>query len=59
MLMTDESDPAFLKRILAAMDAQNAAQEGQAPSKVTLASEDVLRLVMLYAGLPPTAMRIS
>ncbi len=54
-----ESDPAFVKRMLAEIDAQDAARPSDAPAKVTIAKADLERLVKLYAGLPPTAMRIN
>jgi hypothetical protein len=57
--MPPESDPVFLKRILAKIDAQTAARGPDDPDEVTIATADLERLVKRYAGIPPTAMRIN
>ena len=57
--MPGESDPAFVKRMLAEIDAQDAARPPHAPAKVTIATADLERLIKLYAGVPSTAFRIN
>lgn len=57
--MQTETDAAFLKRVLAELDARTAANGGETPGKVELASADLIRLVKLYAGIPATAIRMS
>jgi hypothetical protein len=57
--MPPESDPAFIKRILAEIDAQQAGRPSDAPDKVSIAAADLERLIKLYAGLPPNAMRVN
>ena len=57
--MPDESDPEFVKRMLAEIDAQDAARPSDAPAKVTIDTADLERLVKLYAGVPATALRIN
>ncbi len=57
--MPPESDPAFIKRILAEIDAQQVGRSSDAPEKVSIAAADLERLIKLYAGVPATAFRIN
>ena len=58
-IMHTEDDATFLKRLMAEVDEQAAANNGIMPPLTTLESSDLMRLVKLYAGIPRTAMRIN
>jgi hypothetical protein len=54
-----ETDPEFLRRLLAELDAQ-AGDGGPVPhDRVAIASADLMRLIRLCAGVPSTAFRIN
>jgi hypothetical protein len=54
-----EPDPVFLKRILAEIDAQEAAKGTSRPARIELDARDLERLIKAYAGIPGTAMRAN
>jgi hypothetical protein len=57
--MNIEPDPAFLKRILAEIDAQQAARGTAGPARIELDARDLERLIKAYVGIPSTAMRAN
>jgi hypothetical protein len=57
--MIPEPDPAFLNRILAEIDAQEAAKSTAGPARIEIDARDLERLIKAYAGIPATAMRAN
>jgi hypothetical protein len=57
--VTIETDPEFVKRMLAEIaDHENRNPSGN-PAKIEVETRDLERLIKVYAGIPSTAIRAS